>query len=63
MPGSQGGYIFSYKGDKLELKRAVSEIQAKRAIYLDDYLYIIGEDKIIVLNELTWEKVKELEFQ
>jgi uncharacterized secreted protein with C-terminal beta-propeller domain len=62
LPGSRGGYIFSYKDNKLELKRAVSEISAKRAIYINDYLYIIGENKIVVLNELNWEKIKELEF-
>ena len=62
LPGGRGGYVFSYKGDKLELERAVSDISARRAIYLDDYLYIIGDNKIVVLNELTWERVKELEF-
>ena len=61
LPGSRGGYIFSYKENKLELKRAVSDISAKRAIYINDYLYIIGENKIVVLNELNWDKVKELE--
>ncbi|MDP3093518.1 MAG: beta-propeller domain-containing protein [bacterium] len=62
LPGSQGGYIFSYKGDNLEMKKAVSNISAKRAIYLDDYLYIIGEDKIVVLNELDWARIGELSF-
>ena len=62
LPGSRGGYVFSYKDDKLEMVKAVSDISAKRAIYIDDYLYIIGDNKISVLNELTWEKVKELEF-
>jgi len=62
LPGGQGGYIFSYKDNKLELKRAVSDISAKRAIYINDYLYIIGEDKIVVLNELNWEKINALEF-
>ena len=61
LPGSRGGYIFSYKENKLELKRAVSDISAKRAIYINDYLYIIGENKIVVLNELNWGKVNELE--
>jgi len=41
----------------------VSGISAKRAIYLDDYLYIVGDNKIAVLNELNWEKVKELEIK
>lgn len=62
IPGSKGGYIFSYKDDKLELKKAVSGISAKRALYINDYLYIIGENKIIVLNEMDWEKVNEMEF-
>jgi len=62
LPGGRGGYIFSYQDNKLELKRAVSDISAKRAIYINDYLYIIGENKIVVLNELNWEKVNELEF-
>ena len=62
LPGSKGGYIFSYKNDKLEMVKAISGISAKRAIYINDYLYIIGENKIIVLDESNWEKVKELEF-
>ena len=60
LPGSQGGYIFSYQGNNLELKKAVSSISARRAIYLDDYLYIIGDDEIIVLNELDWTRAEEL---
>ena len=60
LPGSQGGYIFSYQGNNLELKKAVSSISARRAIYLDDYLYIIGDDEIVVLNELNWTRAGEL---
>ena len=44
------------------LKRAVSNIQAKRAVYLDNYLYIIGNDKIVVLDESNWKEVNNLEF-
>lgn len=61
LPGSQGGYVFSYKGDKLELVKAVSNIQAKRAIYLDDYLYIIGDDEIVVFDEISWKEVNQLD--
>ncbi len=61
MPGSKGGYVFSYNENKLKLERAVSNISAKRAIYLDDFMYIIGDDKIIVLDESNWKNVKELE--
>jgi inhibitor of cysteine peptidase len=62
LPGSRGGYIFSYKDDNLKMIKAISDIKAERAVYLSDYLYIIGEDKIVVLNEINWEKVNELEF-
>lgn len=62
MPGSSGGYIFSYGDDTLELVKAVSDIQAKRAIYINDYMYIAGDDKIIVLDETTWERAGELSF-
>ncbi len=62
LPGSKGGYVFSYKDDKLKLIKAVSEISARRAIYINDYLYIIGDDKIVVLNEKDWERVNEMKF-
>ncbi len=62
LPGGKGGYVFSYKDNKLELKKVVSQVSARRAIYIDDYLYIIGDDKISVLDETNWGKVNELEF-
>lgn len=61
IPGSQGGYVFGYDKDNLSLKQAVSGSQIQRAIYLDDYMYLIGTDKITVLDEKKWEKVKEFE--
>ena len=60
LPGSKGGYIFSYKNNVLELKKAVSGIAAKRAVYLDDFLYIAGDDRIVVLSEQNFEKVNEI---
>lgn len=75
LPAGKGGYVFSYKGISkcttsepprchdsyvIELKKAVSQNSVKRAIYINDYLYIIGDDKITVLNELDWQKVNEL---
>lgn len=62
LPGSRGGYVFSYEDNQLKLTRAVSDIRARRAIYINDYLYIIGDDQITILNEIDWEEVNELEF-
>ncbi len=58
LPGGNGGYVFSYKG-KLKLVKAI-DMSAVRALYIDDYLYVIGQ-KIVVLNEKTWEKVNEID--
>jgi uncharacterized secreted protein with C-terminal beta-propeller domain len=60
LPGVNGGYIFSYANNNLELKKTVSGYSIERALYINDYLYIIGGSKIVVLNENTWEQVKEL---
>lgn len=62
LPGSKGGYIFSYENNKFKLVKAISQISAKRALFVNDYLYIIGNDKITILNEIDWEKVNELIF-
>ncbi len=60
LPGGQGGYIFSYAGDTLRLEKAVSGIRARRALFINDYFYVVGEDKIVVLNESDWERVNEI---
>lgn len=63
MPGSNGGYIFSYDNDKFELKKAVSKISPKRAVYIEDFMYIIADQQIVVINETNWQKEKELEIK
>lgn len=61
LPGSKGGYVFSYTGDNLNLVKTVSKTAIKRAMYINDYLYIIGEDGLVVLDERSWERAGELE--
>jgi len=62
LPAGEGGYVFSYTGNQMTLVTAVTDIQARRALYLDDYLYIVGDERVVVLDEVTWEQVSELEF-
>lgn len=62
IPGSRGAYIFNYTSNKLTLGRAVSEIGVKRSIYINDYLYIIGDRGISVISEKNLEDVKKLDF-
>ncbi|MBI4053839.1 MAG: beta-propeller domain-containing protein [Candidatus Doudnabacteria bacterium] len=63
MPAGQSGYIFSYQNDQLELKRSVSNVAAKRALYINNFLYVIGEQKVVVLDEDDWKEVAELQLQ
>ncbi len=58
LPASKG-YVFSYKP---ELKLIKATETGYRAIFINDYLYIIGE-KIFVFDENTWEKVVEFKIQ
>ena len=62
MPGANGGYIFSYAGNKLQLKKSISLQNVKRAIYINDYLYILTDSKIVAVDENNFERLKELEF-
>jgi len=62
MPGSKGGYIFSYENNELELKKSIGDVYPKRALFIDDYLYIVTDYSVVVLDENTWDRVKELDF-
>ncbi len=63
IPGGKGAYIFSYDNDKLTLTKALSKTGIKRALYIDDYLYIIGNNEISVINENDWTEVNKLELE
>lgn len=63
LPGSRGGYIFSYEGNELKLVRAISAEGVKRAIYINDYMYILSREKVTVVNENNWRTVENLELE
>lgn len=60
LPASQGGYVFSYK-DGLDLVKAVDMKGVERAVYIDDYLYVLGEEEVVVLDQQTWDRVNSVE--
>jgi inhibitor of cysteine peptidase len=62
LPGSKGGYVFSYEDAKLDLVKAVNVTSLKRAVYMDDYMYLVAENSVVVLDETTWERVKEFSY-
>lgn len=61
IPGSQGAYVFSYANGALKLVKTVADNQMKRAVFINDYLYLISETKITVLDENSWGTLKSLE--
>ena len=60
IPGSKGGYVFGYAGGRLVLRSAISSSEAKRAVFINDYLYIIGDTEIVVINEITGDRAGRL---
>ncbi len=57
LPGSQGGYVLSYANNTLALKATVSGWSVNRAVYIGDYLYVVGDNTITVLDENKWKMV------
>ncbi len=60
LPAGESGYVFKWEGG-LAIKYAASNIYARRALYIGDYLYILGDNSLIVLNELNWTQESRLE--
>jgi uncharacterized secreted protein with C-terminal beta-propeller domain len=63
MPAGQNGYIFSYTNDVINLQRVVTNTNAVRALYIDDFLYILGNQKMVVLDESNWEEVASYDYK
>lgn len=62
IPAEGRGMIISYDNNKLSLTKEIKNSSSiKRALYISDYLYVIGSDKITVIDEKNnWEEVKTL---
>ncbi|MCX6732578.1 MAG: beta-propeller domain-containing protein [Candidatus Roizmanbacteria bacterium] len=63
LPGSRGGYIFSYEANTLSLVKALEASTVKRGLYLNDYMYIVSDLGITSFKEGTWEKVGEFTYE
>ena len=62
LPGRTGGHIMSYKDNTLTLEKTVTGYTVDRAVYIDDYMYILSRQGVVVLDENSWETIKELSF-
>lgn len=63
LPGSRGGYIFSYEANTLSLVKALEASTVKRGLYLNDYMYIVSDTGITSFKEGSWEKVGEFTYE
>lgn len=61
LPANEVGYIFAYQ-PTLSLIKVVSDIQAQRAVFVNDYLYIIGKQGLVVFDQTSWEEINRIEF-
>ncbi len=63
LPGSKGGYVFSYDNNQLKLVQTVEDSYAvKRAVYVNNYLYVVSDNGVVVFDEKTWERVNALKY-
>ncbi len=60
VPAGQGGYFFSYKNGVLSLEATISIQNPKRALFVGDYMYVVGENEIVSVKEGTWKRVGSL---
>lgn len=59
LPGGNGGYIFSYNGG-ISLLKTISGYSVRRAVYINDVMYVIADANITAINENTWETIKDI---
>ncbi len=57
LPASHG-YVFSYSSG-LKLTKVIA-CPAKRAVYIDRYLYVVCDGKIVVYDEDNWQRISEI---
>ena len=63
LPSGRKGYIISFENNQLKLKKIIESKPIRRAIYINDYLYLIGETQIKVFDENTWNEINSLVFE
>ncbi|MCU0653617.1 MAG: hypothetical protein MUD10_05160 [Candidatus Pacebacteria bacterium] len=62
LPVAKGGYVFSYRGAKLELKGLAGSVIASRALFAGEALYLAGDSAIEAVSLKDLKKIKLLAF-
>lgn len=64
LPGYNGAYIFTFDANyNLTLQKAISGYSITRALYVNDNIYVVSNDKIVVFSESTFEKLGEVDIR
>ena len=59
MPAGNNGYIFNYANGLVQ-QLVVEGVNAQRALYINDFLYIVGNE-IVVIDQNTWQEIARVE--
>jgi inhibitor of cysteine peptidase len=62
IPASKGGYLLTLKDNILALGKVIDVQNTKRALFIGDNLYILGDTGLKVVSESTLETLKSLTF-
>lgn len=62
LPGSNGGYFFSYdNGSTLNLLKHITGVYSiRRALYINDVIYVLSDFNLTAINESSWDVISEL---
>jgi len=59
LPTNHGGMVLS--ASDLDTVHEVNVDRPQRALYIEDYLYVFGEEELAVVDETEWERVETLD--
>jgi len=62
IPSYYAGYVYSYQNDRLSLQKKEAGENVERAVFINDNLYLISNNKISVLAISNWSTVSEFSF-
>lgn len=62
IPGSNGGHLIGYEGDRLEYLKNIGDFSVTRALYIGDNLYVIGSEELYVYDENTLELINKITY-
>ncbi|GAA0665243.1 beta-propeller domain-containing protein [Natronoarchaeum mannanilyticum] len=61
LPTDRGGYVYDYEDGLARETVVETDGPAVRATYIDDYLYVFGQQELVVVDETTWEEERRVD--